>query len=167
MVTRKVESRRAVGIRLWVAVAVLELFAAGCSSSGTVSTVRLRTDYFLQVHTTVLANHAGFALYLFVPDQRRAVTCTGTCAEVWPPLRTSSPARVALGPGVQARLVGSLPDPAGGRVVTYAGWPLYTYQSDTQPGIAVGQATDLNGGYWYLLRPDGSPLAPPGNPPAS
>jgi hypothetical protein len=60
--------------------------------------------------------------------------------------------------------VASLPDPSGGRVVTYAGWPLYTYQSDVQPAIAAGQGVNLNGGYWYLLRPDGTPLVPAGDP---
>ena len=47
------------------------------------------------------------------------------------------------------------PDPAGGRVVTYAGWPLYTYVTDTAPGTATGQALNLNGGLWYALAPSG------------
>jgi hypothetical protein len=46
-------------------------------------------------------------------------------------------------------------DPAGGRVVTYARWPLYTYVADTAPGSAKGQALNLNGGLWYVLAPSG------------
>ena len=40
---------------------------------------------------------------------------------------------LAAGPGcgVAAR---ADPDPAGGRVVTYDGWPLYTYAGDVEPG---------------------------------
>ena len=34
-------------------------------------------------------------------------------------------------------------------MVTYNGWPLYTYASDIQPGQATGQGIDLNGGKWY------------------
>ena len=46
-------------------------------------------------------------------------------------------------------------NPAGGRVVTYNKWPLYTYIGDTAPGQAKGQALNLNGGLWYVLSPSG------------
>jgi hypothetical protein len=62
------------------------------------------------------------------------------------------------GPGVKSSLLGSDPDPAGGRVVTYNGWPLYTYASDIQSGMATGQGLDLSGGKWYVMRTSGSPL---------
>lgn len=57
--------------------------------------------------------------------------------------------------GVKQRLLGSDPDPAGGRVVTYAGWPLYGYIADIGAGTANGQALDLNGGHWFVLAPSG------------
>ena len=41
---------------------------------------------------------------------------------------------------------------------------LYTYQDDYQPGMVTGQGTNLNGGYWYLMKPDGMPLVPAGDP---
>jgi len=52
-------------------------------------------------------------------------------------------------------LLGSDPNPSGGRVVTYNRWLLYTYVADSKPGQARGQATDLNGGLWYVLSPSG------------
>jgi hypothetical protein len=55
-------------------------------------------------------------------------------------------------------LLGSDPDPSGGRVVTYNGWPLYTYRSDVELGSGNGQDIDLNGGYWYVIRPSGEPV---------
>ncbi len=61
---------------------------------------------------------------------------------------------------MDSKLLGSDPDPEGGQVLTYNGWPLYTYTGDVQPAQATGQAIDLNGGEWYVLRPDGSPLKP-------
>ncbi len=45
-------------------------------------------------------------------------------------------------------------------MVTYHGWPLYTYENDAQPGQATGQAIDNDGGQWYVLRPSGAPLIP-------
>jgi predicted lipoprotein with Yx(FWY)xxD motif len=107
---------------------------------------------------TVLVTSAGYTLYMFAPDHRRAVTCTGLCTSYWPPLKLPSGDAVAAGPGVKSSLLGSDPDPGGGRVVTYNGWPLYTYASDIQPGQATGQGIDLNGGKWYVMRPSGAPL---------
>ena len=53
------------------------------------------------------------------------------------------------------RLLGTAPNPGGGRVVTYRGWPLYTFLGDAAPGDATGQAADDDGGYWYVMRPAG------------
>ena len=106
----------------------------------------------------VLVTSGGYVLYMFQPDNRRTVTCSAVCAGTWPPLKLPAGATVAAGPGVKQSLLGSDPDPSGGRVVTYNGWPLYTYTGDVQPGQATGQAIDLNGGEWYVLRPSGSPL---------
>jgi predicted lipoprotein with Yx(FWY)xxD motif len=104
---------------------------------------------------TVLVNAAGDALYMFVPDGQRQVTCVSLCAETWPPVRLRPGAALAAGPGVRQALLGSDADPAGGRVVTYHGWPLYTYTADVYAGQTTGQGIDLNGGYWYLIRPSG------------
>ncbi|MGO9883194.1 MAG: hypothetical protein ACLPV4_09280, partial [Solirubrobacteraceae bacterium] len=57
--------------------------------------------------------------------------------------------------GVKASLLGSDPDPSGGKVVTYAGWPLYSYVADTAPGAHGGQSLNLNGGLWYVISPSG------------
>jgi len=104
---------------------------------------------------TVLVNAEGKTLYVFAPDKGREVTCTGSCAAVWPPLKVEAGEKaVASGPA-KASLLGSDPDPEGGEVVTYAGWPLYTYVADSKPGMATGQALNLNGGYWYAISPAG------------
>ncbi|MHB8468449.1 MAG: COG4315 family predicted lipoprotein [Gaiellaceae bacterium] len=74
----------------------------------------------------------------------------------WPPLKLAKGQRaVAVGPA-KSSLLGSDPNPTGGRVVTYAGWPLYTYVGDTAAGTARGQALNLNGGLWYALTPSGT-----------
>jgi predicted lipoprotein with Yx(FWY)xxD motif len=104
---------------------------------------------------TVLVTNRGFALYVFAPDAARRVTCTGGCATAWPPLLVHPGQTIAAGPGVRPGLLATAPDPDGGRVVTYHGWPLYTYLGDTAPGHAAGQSEDDDGGYWYVMRPSG------------
>jgi len=42
-------------------------------------------------------------------------------------------------------------------LVTYNGWPLYTYTQDGSPDEDSGQNILLNGGYWWVLRADGKP----------
>jgi predicted lipoprotein with Yx(FWY)xxD motif len=103
----------------------------------------------------VLVTNKGFALYIYAPDAAGHVTCTGGCARAWPPLLVRAGETIAAGPGVQRGLLGTEPNPGGGRVVTYRGWPLYTYLGDAAPGRAAGQAADDDGGYWYVMRPSG------------
>ena len=105
---------------------------------------------------TILVNDQGRTLYIFAPDKHKKVTCKGACAAIWPPLKLASGQKVvAKGKAMQKKL-GSDPDPGGGRVVTYDGWPLYTYVSDTRAGEATGQAINLNGGLWYVISPSGN-----------
>jgi hypothetical protein len=61
-------------------------------------------------------------------------------------------------------MVGAIPVAGDVDVVTYDRWPLYTYVADVSPGMASGEGINLNGGPWYLMRPDGSPLVPAGQP---
>jgi predicted lipoprotein with Yx(FWY)xxD motif len=104
---------------------------------------------------TVLVNGQGRTLYMFVPDKHTRVTCVRTCAAVWPPVKLSKGQKAVASGKAKSSLLGSDPNPAGGRVVTYAAWPLYTYVADTSPGAAKGQALNLNGGLWYVLAPSG------------
>ncbi len=104
----------------------------------------------------VLVDNKGLTLYMFVPDKGKRVTCVSTCAAVWPPVfLPKGHSSAVAGRGVEAKLLGSDRDPAGGRVVTYHHWPLYTYVGDKKPGMATGQALDLNGGLWYVLARSG------------
>jgi predicted lipoprotein with Yx(FWY)xxD motif len=103
----------------------------------------------------VLVNAQGRTLYVFVPDNHQKVTCVGACASVWPPVKLAAGAKAVGSGAVKASLIGSDPDPDGGRVVTYAGWPLYLYVADTTPGTDAGQALNLNGGLWYVISPAG------------
>jgi predicted lipoprotein with Yx(FWY)xxD motif len=103
----------------------------------------------------VIANSEGKVLYTFAPDKREKVTCVQSCAVVWPPLKLPSGATPTGGGEVKSALLASKPNPEGGAVVTYAGWPLYLYAGDSGPATAKGQALNLNGGSWYVMTPSG------------
>jgi predicted lipoprotein with Yx(FWY)xxD motif len=105
-----------------------------------------------------LVNAKGRTLYVFAPDKGKKVTCVGTCAAIWPPAVLPTGQKAVAAAPVKQSLLGSDRDPAGGRVITYAGWPLYTYVTDTAPGQAAGQALNLNGGLWYVISPAGKVL---------
>jgi predicted lipoprotein with Yx(FWY)xxD motif len=92
---------------------------------------------------TVLTNSAGRTLYWFAPDTSTHSACTGSCAQYWPPVGPPATA----GPGVTGRLA-TIHRP-GGLQETYNGHPLYTYISDTGPGMANGNNVNLNGGVWH------------------
>jgi predicted lipoprotein with Yx(FWY)xxD motif len=123
------------------------------STGGAMATVSTATVKGLG---TVLVDNKGRTLYLFLPDKHAKVTCTGACATVWPPLKLAAGQKATVGGQAKMSMLGSDSDPAGGRVVTYDGWPLYTYVADTAAGSAIGQASNLNGGYWYVLSPSGA-----------
>jgi predicted lipoprotein with Yx(FWY)xxD motif len=102
---------------------------------------------------TILVNSKGFVLYVFAPDKAKRVTCKGTCASVWPPLKVSG--KETAGGSAKASLLGADKNPSGGKVVTYAHWPLYTYAGDSKPGQASGQDINSTGGLWYVITPAG------------
>lgn len=107
---------------------------------------------------TVLVNSQGRTLYTFANDKAHKVTCTGSCAVVWTPLKISAGQKPSLSGGVKASLISTTPDPSGGQVVTYNGWPLYLYQADQVAGTDHGQALDSAGGFWYAIVPSGTQI---------
>jgi predicted lipoprotein with Yx(FWY)xxD motif len=139
--------------------------SAASDNGPTDPSVAVDAAYLSQFHAKVLVDGAGYSFYIFGPDHRRAVTCTGACALSWPPLAVATGDRPRTGPGVVPAMTGVVPGPGGSSVVTYDGWPLYTYVADINPGTASGEGIDLNGGPWYLMRPNGSPVVPAGQPP--
>jgi predicted lipoprotein with Yx(FWY)xxD motif len=95
----------------------------------------------------VLMTKKGFAVYYYRADNMFTATCTGQCAQNWPPV---------LAPQGMMTISSSLPLPkqlsvhqtANGAQVFYDGHALYTYAADAQPGIATGRAQDMQ---WYLV----------------
>jgi predicted lipoprotein with Yx(FWY)xxD motif len=89
---------------------------------------------------TVLVNSSGPTLYHLPTDTSTKTTCTGACAEIWPPLLTKN-GHVPASPGVSGQF-GELTRPDMGDQVTFNGMPLYTFTGDSEPGQANGQGID-------------------------
>jgi predicted lipoprotein with Yx(FWY)xxD motif len=146
-----------------LAASSLAVLAAGCGTTGTVSRVGgaglrggpviLSAEKIPDLGTVLVDE--GVTLYVFAPDRATEVTCKGPCASAWPPLTIAPGQKASASGAVRSELLGTDPGPEGSRVVTYAGWPLYSFVSDTEPGEANGQNVDLNGGYWYVISPSG------------
>ena len=150
--------------------AVLGLVAAGCgggSSSASsapksgvagaqhaTSSVAVKTRKVKGLGT-VLVNSGGRTLYVFMKDAHRHVTCTGSCASFWPPLKWKGSGKPRAGGAAKSKMVAWDKDPDGGKVVTYNKWPLYTYSGDSAAGQANGWNTNLNGGKWYVISAKG------------
>jgi len=100
-----------------LAAVVLLVPAAQAKSRSQLATVKVGTRKVAKLGT-ILVDSKGRTLYMFVPDKRRKVTCVGTCAKIWPPLKLAAGAKATAGRGVKQSLLGSDKNPAGGRVVT-------------------------------------------------
>ena len=143
-------------------VAVAALLAAGCGSSssssgngGSTSTPGGASGTALKTATvsgtTVLTNAQGFTLYWFGPDTASKSNCTGSCAQIWPPVKGPATA----GSGVTGTL-GTVNRSDGTVQATYNGHPLYTYTADTAAGQANGNGVNAYGGVWYQATAFGS-----------
>ena len=142
-------------LMLGIAAALVALaLAAAAFATGSAATVKIGTRKIPKLGT-VLVNGKGLTLYMFVPDKQKKVTCLALCATVWPPVKLKAGQKALATGSAKQSLIGSDKNPSGGKVVTYNKWPLYTYVVDTKPGQARGQATNLNGGLWYVLSPAG------------
>ena len=102
----------------------------------------------------VLADGAGYPLYVYLPDNQGRSRCTLACATEWPPFVLSRGIRTPLlGHHVDPALLGTTRRSDGALQVTYNHWPLYTYLADT-PGQANGQGAAM--GAWYLISTNGA-----------
>jgi predicted lipoprotein with Yx(FWY)xxD motif len=99
----------------------------------------------------VLVDSNGLTLYYFEKDQGGKSACYGACASAWPPL-TGMPKGSG---GTQASMFGTTKRKDGTTQVTYAGWPLYTFEGDSKPGEDNGTDSKAFGASWYPLHPNG------------
>jgi predicted lipoprotein with Yx(FWY)xxD motif len=105
---------------------------------------------------TFLVDGKGRALYLWDADHGSKSTCSGACAQAWPPLTTTATPKASG--AVKASLLGTTKRTDGTSEVTYAGHPLYYFAGDTQPGQTTGQGSNGFGAPWWVVTPAGKAL---------
>ena len=106
----------------------------------------------------MLFDSTGQAIYLFDVEESSRPECYDACAEAWPPVLTTG--RPVAGRGVDPSLLGTTRRSDGAVQVTYDDHPLYFYAHEGKGEVKCHDVF-LNGGNWYVVRPDGDP-APPG-----
>jgi predicted lipoprotein with Yx(FWY)xxD motif len=101
----------------------------------------------------VLVDGAGMTLYLFTPDEAGTPTCTGGCAQAWPPVLVEG--EIVAGEGIDPALLSTVEHPDGGQQLKIGKWPLYRFAGDTAPGDTEGQGS---GGKWFVVGADGKAI---------
>lgn len=121
---------------------------ATATSAPPVVVVKVKSAKVAGKSTQVLGNLKGKTLYYFTADSTNQIACTGSCAQLWPPLLITSGT-----PAAQTTLSGKFGviEGADGRQVTYNGHPLYTYAKDEDSEDAYGQGI---GGKWFAATPN-------------
>jgi predicted lipoprotein with Yx(FWY)xxD motif len=131
--------------------------AAGPGNSGPPATSGAGSTSAAAVSTgstslgTVLTNSSGFTLYYFLPEKNSTIgACTGGCLTEWPPLvTTGTPTASSAVTGTLAT-VSIMLNGASATEVTYNGWPLHTFASDTAAAQTNGNGID---GKWFAATP--------------
>ena len=149
--------------RMLVALVVPVVLAA-CGSAGNTSlttpsgpaTVSVRGSSLGQI----LVDGNGKTLYLFEADTGTQSTCSGACAQGWPPLTTTGSPK-ATG-GANQALLGTTARGDGTTQVIYSGHPLYYFVGDTKPGDVNGEGSTAFGAGWDVLAPSGAKIEKPG-----
>jgi predicted lipoprotein with Yx(FWY)xxD motif len=94
----------------------------------------------------ILVDATGNTLYAFTNDTAAQSTCTGTCADAWPPVLVDPSWTVA--PGLDAGVFSTVVRPDGGEQLMAGQFPLYRFSGDARPGDVNGQGS---GGVWFVV----------------
>lgn len=149
----------------WVgAVAVGVLLLAGCGSTSPTarSTPTSGTSAGTEVTTAssglgvILVDAQGRTLYMTDADPEGAPGCYNTCSAEWPPLATTGDPTAAGEADSKELSTATRTD--GITQVLYGGHPLYTFVKDTAAGQTNGQGLTQQGGMWWVMGVDGSPI---------
>ncbi|HEY7137554.1 MAG TPA: hypothetical protein VIB48_21050 [Acidimicrobiia bacterium] len=99
---------------------------------------------------TVLVDGNGMTLYALTQDVNGMPTCTGGCAQAWPPLTVNG---ATLPAGLDAMVFSVVAGPDGTHQLKAGKWPLYRFAGDSKPGDTNGQGI---GGVWFVVMPTGA-----------
>jgi predicted lipoprotein with Yx(FWY)xxD motif len=96
----------------------------------------------------VLANAGGYTVYTDAKDPKGSSkpACTGRCLLAWFPV--TGKAKAAKGVRLHA-VLGGITRSTKVVQATYNGYPLYTFGSDSAPGMTSGNGS---GGIWHVIK---------------
>jgi len=94
----------------------------------------------------ILVGPDGRTLYAFTNDTDAKSTCTGTCAEAWPPAVVAANWTVA--PGLDSGIFSTVARGDGTEQLTAGQFPLYYFSGDARPGDVNGQGS---GNVWFVV----------------
>ncbi len=126
--------------------------ASSASSAGSAASSGSMPRAMLTVKKTkigyVLADANGYTVYWFARDHRGSShpVCAGQCLQAWRPVKGTAVA--AKGVTLDAKL-GCITRTGGVMQATYNGYPLYTFASDSAPGMTTGNDS---GGVWHVIK---------------
>ena len=122
------------------------------SSAGSATSSGSMPQAMLTVKKTkigyMLADANGYTVYWFARDHRGSShpACAGQCLQAWPPVKGTAVA--AKGVTLDAKL-GCITRASGVMQATFNGYPLYTFASDSAPGMTSGNGS---GGVWHVIK---------------
>jgi predicted lipoprotein with Yx(FWY)xxD motif len=99
---------------------------------------------------SVLVSSSGRTFYALTTDTMTHSSCTGVCAQVWPPVLVGSGWKAAA--GLDRSQFSTIDRGDGTRQLVAGQWPLYTFSGDTKAGDVNGEGS---GGVWFAVGVDG------------
>jgi predicted lipoprotein with Yx(FWY)xxD motif len=100
----------------------------------------------------IVVDADGKTLYAFMKDAGGTSTCSGACANAWPPAAaTGTP---TAGTGITGTLTTITRDD-GTQQLKLGSWPLYRFAGDSAKGETNGQGSN---NVWYVVGADGTPI---------
>jgi predicted lipoprotein with Yx(FWY)xxD motif len=142
--------------RLLAAIALIAAVGLVAASAGNAAGSRATVKTRHGKLGTFLVGGNGRTLYLFEKDKTSKSTCSGQCAQFWPPLITSGKAKASG--HARGSLLGTTRRSDGKLQVTYKGHPVYYFSMDSKPGDTKGQDFSAFGAKWYVLAPSGKKI---------
>ena len=145
--------------RLIAVLAVLALSAAALASLTAIASSATNKPATVKTGSSslgrIVVDGKSHTLYLFQKDRHGKSTCSGACAQNWPPLLTNGAPKA--GPGAKSSLLGTTKRSDGTTQVTYNKHPLYTYVGDQgKRGATTGQGLEAFGARWYVVAAKGT-----------
>jgi predicted lipoprotein with Yx(FWY)xxD motif len=146
--------RRPIAVLAVLALAVVALAgltSIASSATSTPATVKTGTSKLGRI----VVDGKSHTLYLFQKDKNGKSSCSGACAQNWPPLLTKG--KPKAGAGAKASLLGTTRRADGTTQVTYNKHPLYTFVADNgKVGSTNGEGINAFGARWYVVAAKGT-----------